>query len=87
MYPSSKKNVLKKLVAKPIIFNKIVGKNIVKKVPEIQEVFRKIQQNGVGSMQGSNEDCLSMKGHTDGGYALTVFAIERTHRGEDAPTM
>ena len=67
MYPSSKKNVLKKLVAKPIIFNKIVGKNIVKKVPEIQEVFRKIQQNGVGSMQGSNEDCLSMKGHTRGG--------------------
>ena len=36
MSPSSKKNVLKKLVAKPIIFNKIVGKNTVKKVPEAE---------------------------------------------------
>ena len=24
-------------------------------------------QSGVGSMQGSNEDCLLMKGHTQGG--------------------
>ena len=24
-------------------------------------------QSGVGSMQGSNEDCLPMKGHTPGG--------------------
>ena len=27
----------------------------------------KMPQSGVGSMQGSNEDCLSMKGHTRGG--------------------
>ena len=38
-------------------------------------------QSGVGSMQGSNKDCLSMKGHTQGGDAPTVLAIEQTHRG------
>ena len=44
-------------------------------------------QSGVGSMQGSNEDCLPMKGHTGGGDAPTVLLIERTHRGGDALTM
>ena len=28
---------------------------------------KKMPQSGVGSMQGSNEDCLPMKGHTQGG--------------------
>ena len=32
-------------------------------------------------MQGSNEDCLPMKGHTRGGDTPTVLAIEWTHRG------
>ena len=27
----------------------------------------KMKQSGVSSMQGSNEDCLPMKGHTGGG--------------------
>ena len=31
---------------------------------------------GVGSMQGSNDDCLPMKGNTQGGDATTVLAIE-----------
>ena len=44
-------------------------------------------QSGVGSMQGSNEDCLPMKGNTRGGDTPTVLAIEWTHRGGDAPTM
>ena len=44
-------------------------------------------QSGVGSMQGSNEDSLPIKGHTRGGDAPTVLPIERTHRGGDAPTM
>ena len=30
-------------------------------------------------MQGSNEDCLPMKGHTRAGDAPTVLPIERTH--------
>ena len=38
-------------------------------------------QSGVGSMQGSNEDCLPMKVHTQGGYVPTVLPIERTHKG------
>ena len=38
-------------------------------------------QSGVGSMQGSNKDCLPMKGHTRGGDAPTVLPIEWTHRG------
>ena len=46
-----------------------------------------MQQSGVGSMQGSNEDCLPLKGHTRGGDAPTVLPIEWTHRGGDAPTM
>ena len=33
---------------------------------------KKMPQSGVGSMQGSNEDCLSMKGHTQGGDAHTI---------------
>ena len=32
----------------------------------------KMPQSGVGSMQGSNEDCLLMKGHTRGGDAPTM---------------
>ena len=32
----------------------------------------KMPQSGVGSMQGSNEDCLPMKGHTRGGDAPTM---------------
>ena len=32
-------------------------------------------------MQGSNENCLQMKGHTRGGEAPTVLPIEHTHRG------
>ena len=43
-------------------------------------------QSGVGSMQGSNGDCLPMKGHTRRGDAPIVLPIERTHRGGDAPT-
>ena len=50
-------------------------------------IYQKMPQSGVGSMQGSNEDCLPMKGHTRGGKAPTVLAIEQTHRGGDAPTM
>ena len=46
----------------------------------------KMPQSGVGSMQGSNKDCLPMKGHTRGDTP-TVLPIERTHRGGDAPTM
>ena len=38
-------------------------------------------QSGVGSMQGSNKIRLPMKGHTRGGDAPIVLAIERTHRG------
>ena len=34
-----------------------------------------MEQSGVGSMQGSNEDRLPMKGHTRGGYAPTVFPV------------
>ena len=37
-------------------------------------------------MQGSNGDCLPMKGHTRRGDAPIVLPIERTHRGGDAPT-
>ena len=44
-------------------------------------------QSGVDSVQGANEDCLPMKGHTRGGDALTALPIEWTHRGGDAPTM
>ena len=46
-------------------------------------------QSGVGSMQGSNEDCRPMKGLTREGDAdaPTVLPIEWTHRGGDAPTM
>ena len=36
-------------------------------------------------MQGSNEDCLPMKGHTRGGNAPTVLPIERTNRGVTHP--
>ena len=36
-------------------------------------------QSGVGSMQGSNEDCLPMKGHARGGDAPTMAPNERTH--------
>ena len=32
-------------------------------------------------MQGSNKDCLPMKGHTQGGNAPTLLPIEQTHRG------
>ena len=32
-------------------------------------------------MQGSNENCLQMKGHTRGGEAPTVLPFEHTHRG------
>ena len=32
----------------------------------------KMPQSGVGSMQGSNEDCLPMKGHTQGGDTSTM---------------
>ena len=35
-------------------------------------------QSGVGSMQGSNEDCLPMEGHTRGGDAPTIYPNERT---------
>ena len=38
-------------------------------------------------MQGSNEDCHPMKGHTQAGEARTVLPIERNHRGGGAPTM
>ena len=44
-------------------------------------------ESGVGSMQGSNKDCLPMKGDTHEGGAPTVLPIEWTHRGGDAPTM
>ena len=44
-------------------------------------------QSGVGSMQGSNKDCLPMKGHTQGGDVPTVLPIEQTHKGGEAPTM
>ena len=45
-------------------------------------------QSGVGSMLGTNKDCLPLKGHTQGGGgAPTVLPIEWTHRGGDAPTM
>ena len=35
----------------------------------IQKLTNKenMPQNGVGSMQGSNKECLPMKGHTRGG--------------------
>ena len=39
-------------------------------------------QSGAGSMQGSNEYCLPMKGHTRGGDAPTMLPIERTDRGQ-----
>ena len=44
-------------------------------------------QSGVGSMQGSKEDCLPMKGHTQGGDVPvpTMLPIERTHRGLTHP--
>ena len=35
--------------------------------------LEKMPQSGVGSMQGSNEDCLPMKGHTWEGDAPTVL--------------
>ena len=44
-------------------------------------------QSGVGSMQGSNEDCLLMKGHTRGGDTPTHPQCDPTnghtyfHRG------
>ena len=38
-------------------------------------------QSGVGSMQGSNKDCLPLEGHTQGGGAPTVLPIEWTYRG------
>ena len=33
----------------------------------LRHISQKMLQSGVGSMQGSNEDCLPMKGHTRGG--------------------
>ena len=42
---------------------------------------KKMPQCEVGSMQGSNEDCLPIKGHTQGRDAPTVLPIEWTHRG------
>ena len=35
-------------------------------------------QSAVGSMQGSNEDSLPMKGHTRGGD--TIYPSERTYK-------
>ena len=46
---------------------------------------QKMPQSGVGSMQGSNEDCLPMKGHTQGGDAPAMQPNERTHRGGTHP--
>ena len=40
-------------------------------------------QSRVGSMQGSNKDCLAMRGQTRGGDAPTVLTIERTHKRGD----
>ena len=53
----------------------------------LQVIHSKMPQSGVGSMQGSNEDCLPIRGDTRGGDGPTVLPIERTHRGGDAPTM
>ena len=47
-------------------------------------------QSGVGSMQGSNEDCLPMKGHTQGGthpQCNPTNGHTYFQRGGDAPTM
>ena len=52
-----------------------------------QSRVKKMLQSGVGSMQGYKEDCIPMKGHTQGENAPTVLPIERTHRGGDTPTM
>ena len=50
-----------------------------------QLLHNKMAQSGVGSMQGSIEDCLPLKGHTRGGDAPTVLPIEWTHRGGKHP--
>ena len=42
-------------------------------------------QSRVGSIQGSKEDCLPMKGHSRRGDAQTVLPIERTNRGGTHP--
>ena len=42
-------------------------------------------QSRKSSMQGSNEDCLPMKGHTQGEDAPTVLPIEWTHMGGTHP--
>ena len=49
-------------------------------------------QSGVGSMQGSNEDCLPMKGQTRGGTHTQYNIPQRTDThifigGGEAPTM
>ena len=52
---------------------------------------KKMPQSGVGSMQGSKEDCLPMKGHTQRGVH-THNVTQRTYThiftgGGDAPTV
>ena len=51
------------------------------KMTKNKYLLEKMSQSGVGSMQGSNKNCLPMKGHTQGRDAPIVLPIERTHRG------
>ena len=52
-----------------------------KKLQILLVLIKKMPQSGVGSMQGSNEDCLPMKGHTREGDAPSMLPIEWTQRG------
>ena len=48
-------------------------------------VSKKMPQSGVGSMQGSNEDCLQIKGHTRGGTHPQCYQLKGHTEGGTHP--
>ena len=48
---------------------------------------KKMLQSGEGSMQGSNEDCLPIRGHTREGTPPQCYQLNGHTEGGDAPTM
>ena len=77
-----------------------LGPNQPKIVPKSPQLTKfcskqwKMLQSGVGSIQGSNKDCLPLKGHTRGGWGRTHSVTNwmdtqrggRTHNAQRADT-